>query len=69
VTRFNYTNNRARPRNDVNRVVGGAARSTAAQGFLKLADRLVGLAFPAEGLAEVVVREVIVLRDYERLLE
>ena len=40
-----------------------------ADGFLVLADRLVGLAFLVEGGAEVVVREVIVLRDFERMPE
>ena len=40
-----------------------------ADGFLELADRLVGLAFLVEGDAEVVVREVIVLRDFERMPE
>ena len=40
-----------------------------AEGFLVLADRLVDLAFLVEGDAEVVVGEVIVLRDFERVPE
>ena len=40
-----------------------------ADGFLELADRLVGLAFLVEGDAEVVVGEVVVLRDFKRMPE
>ena len=40
-----------------------------AEGFLELADGLVGLAFLGEGDAEVVVGQVIVLGDFERMPE
>ena len=40
-----------------------------AEGFLVLADRFVDLAFLAEGNAEVIVRVVIVRRDFERMPE
>src|ERR1035441_7002677 len=39
------------------------------EGFLELADRLVNLAFLVEGKAKAAVREVIVLRDFERMPE
>ena len=38
-------------------------------GFLELADGLAGLAFPVEGNAEIVMREVIVVRNRKRMLE
>ena len=40
-----------------------------ADGFLVLADGLVDLAFLLEGGAEVIVRDVIVLRDCKRMPE
>ena len=40
-----------------------------ADGFLKFADGLVGLAFLIEGGAEVEVCNVIILRDFEHLPE
>ena len=40
-----------------------------ADGFLILPDRLVDLAFLVESEAEIVVREVIVLRDFQRMPE
>jgi len=37
------------------------------EGFLALADRLVELAFPAEGAAEIVMRQIVVFGDRERM--
>ena len=54
---------------DAEVVVGLGVIRFQADGFLVLADRLVDLAFLVEGGAEVVVREVIVLRDFERMPE
>ena len=54
---------------DAEVVVGEGVIRFEADGFLELADRLVDLAFLLEGVAEDVVRDVIVLRDFERMPE
>ena len=54
---------------DAEVVVGQGVIRFQADGFLELPNRLVNLAFLVEGAAEVEVREVIVLRDFERMPE